>query len=331
MQLLQTLTGKSSGDTGPLVTREHSRRAHRPPKKALRRVPTPAGSSAPGWPRPDPSAWLSVHAVGGVGGAARLTGPHPGDSGLRHAPSMASGRTKPPAQGLGIQLESHVDTPNQVPLCLQAGPTLRDHEGTLAPSCSGGPEAAPLTDNQQRAWGRWLRNSSWTQGSQEVSGRALHCQPTAGLRSPAQPKRQGTSSCRTTAWGPQGRLPGEARLRGREMGAGERPAIRAMGLGQSGSGTCCVNGPDPEPPSLGLKRVGIVSIRPSGYHSREEQAQFPPGSEVRQDGGWGSPCSAPPPAVTPRRSRGSETSAQSERGSPGRKAGSKEDGGTGLN
>lgn len=53
-----------------------------------------------------------------IWGAARLARPHPGDSGLWHAPYAASGRTKPPAQGLGIQPESQADTPSQVSPCL---------------------------------------------------------------------------------------------------------------------------------------------------------------------------------------------------------------------
>ena len=79
-------------------------------------------------------------------------------------------------------------------------------------------------------------------------------------------------------------------MEGGKWGTGERPAMRAMDVGQSGLETCCGNGPDPEPPSLGLKCVGIMSIRPSGYRSGEEQARFLPGSEAHQDRGWGPPC-----------------------------------------
>lgn len=182
-----------------------------------------------------------------VWGAARLAGPHPGDSELRHVPDRASGRTKPPAQGLGIQLESHVDTPSQVSPASQDGLTpgiLRPPPQPL-PRWRGSPShRQPAAHPVQTA-----RSRSWAQGGLEVTGRDQDRRPRLQLS-------------------PGGRAPGPPEPRGWFLGSwsqrgtwrtGERPSMRAMHLGQSGLGTCCTESPDPGPPSLALKCVGIMT------------------------------------------------------------------------
>ena len=119
-QPLQALTGGSSRGTGHLVTEEHLRRGsqhHRgkstEDRAHARQAPLPPGRHVLA---PVPSVHTTVCVC--VQSATRPPGPHPGDSGLWHAPYPASGKTKPPTQGLGIQAESHANTPSQVPPCL---------------------------------------------------------------------------------------------------------------------------------------------------------------------------------------------------------------------
>lgn len=127
---------------------------------------------------------------------------------------------------------------------------------------------------------RWVKDSVGAQGSLEVTGsnEDHQPQPTAGplvSNSGQAAEYQSLQSSRPGAQeaGFQGKLDSE---RGK-WNTREKPSRRDMDPGQCGSGTCCGDSPDPGPPSLALKYVGVVRrgdsqavwLRPS-----EEPAQF---------------------------------------------------------